>query len=59
MATGNDSDIEVEHEPPEGTLRRFTISKEGEAFLETVFGLRLEYAIRKAKMAKYGHLDSK
>ena len=45
-----DSDIEVEHEPPEGTLRRFTISKEGEAFLETVFGLRLEYAIRKAKI---------
>ena len=54
-----DSDIEVEDEPPEGTLRRFTISEEGEAFLETVFGLRLEYVTRKAKMAKYGQPNSK
>ena len=57
-----DSDIEAEDEPPGGTLRRFTISEEGEAFLETVFGSRLEYATRKAKLAKlakYGQPDSK
>ena len=56
MAMG-DSDIDVEDEPPEG--KRFTISEEGEAFLEIVFGSQLECATRKAKMAKYGQLDSK
>ena len=37
----------------------FKLSKEGKAFLEIVFGSRLEYTIRKAKAAKYGQLDSK
>ena len=39
--------------------KRFKLSEEGEAFLETVFGSRLEYATRKAKAAKYGQPDSK
>ena len=55
-----DSDIRVavsKDKLPEG--KQFTLSKEGEAFLETVFSLWLEYAARKAKMAKYGQPDSK
>ena len=39
--------------------KRFKLSEEGEAFLETVFGSRLEYATWKAKAAKYGQPDSK
>ena len=37
----------------------FKLSEEGKAFLETVFGSRLEDATRKAKVAKYGQVDSK
>ena len=55
-----DSDIEAaasEDELP--VSKRFTLSEEGEAFLETVFSSQLEYVARKAKMAKYGQPDSK
>ena len=37
----------------------FKLSEEGEAFLETACGSRLEYKSRKPKMAKYGVPDTK
>jgi len=40
-------------------VNRFQVSKEGEAFLETVFSSQLKYATRKAKVAKYRQRDSK
>ena len=39
--------------------KRFKRSEEGKAFLETVFGSRLEYTTWKTKVAKYGQLGSK
>ena len=55
-----DSDIEaVASEDELPVSKRFSLSEEGQAFLETVFSSRLDYAARKAKMAKYGQPDSK
>ena len=39
--------------------KHFKFSEEGKAFLEIVFGSRLEYSTRKVKAAKYGQPDSK
>ena len=38
---------------------RFTISEEGEAFLEATFNSRLKYKDRKRHIAKYDEPDSK
>ena len=38
---------------------RFTLSEEGEAFLETTFNSRLNYKDRRKHIAKYGEPDSK
>lgn len=55
-----DSDIEATASEDElSESKRFKLSEEGEAFLETVFSSRLEYATRKAKVTKYGQPDSK
>ena len=37
----------------------FKLSEEGETFLETVFSSKMEYVMRKAKLAKYGQPDSR
>ena len=42
-----------------GTTGSFSLSEEGEAFFETIFSERMEYATRKAKVAKYGLPDSR
>ena len=40
-------------------MDRFKLSEEGETSLETVFSSKMEYAMRKAKLAKYRHPDSR
>lgn len=54
------SDVDPDDEPEttEGDGLSFQLSEEGEAFMEATFGIELEYTTRKAKMAKYGMLDS-
>jgi len=37
----------------------FTVSEEGELFLETIFAPKLKYSTRQAKVAKYGQPNSK
>ena len=55
-----DSDIEATASEDElSESKRFKLSEEGEAFLETMFNSWLEYAARKAKVTKYGQPDSK
>ena len=55
-----DSNVEAAASEDELPVSKwFSLSEEGEAFLETVFSSRLDYATRKAKMAKYGQPDSK
>ena len=48
---------EVESDGSHAT--RFTVSEEGEAFLEATFDSRLDYKNRKKQIAKYGEPDSK
>ena len=56
-----DSDDELN--PPEdgneGDGSKFPLSEEGEAFLETACGSRMEYKSRKAKAVKYGDPETK
>jgi len=59
-------DSDNEEDPPEdGEINtesdgsNFKLSEEGEAFLETACGSRLDYKTRKPKMAKYGIPDTK
>ena len=53
------SDPEILEDPDnEGDGLPLQISKEDQAFLEATFGSRLEFATRKAKLAKYGMPDS-
>ena len=53
------SDPEIMEDPDnEGDGLPLQISEEGQAFLEATFGSRLEFATRKAKLAKYGTPDS-
>ena len=57
--TDNDSPSETEDHKSAGTVERFKLSEEGELFLEAVFSSKMEYAARKAKVAKYGQPDSR
>ena len=57
-----DSDYErdpLENENTESDGSKFTLSEEGEAFLEAACGSRLDYKSRKAKADKYGQPDTK
>ena len=61
---GSDSDPEPEIEDPSlpsdsGTTGSVSLSEEGEAFFETIFSKRMEYATQKAKVAKYSQPDSR
>ena len=54
------SDVDPDDNPEttEGDGLSFRLSEEGEAFMEATFGAKLEYATRRAKVAKYGTPDS-
>ena len=56
---GSDTDPEMDDPKSPDTVGGFTLSEEGEAFFEAIFNSRMEYASRKAKVAKYGQPDSR
>ena len=58
---GSDGDptSDVEDHKSSDTAEYFKLSEEGKTFLEMVFSSKMEYSMRKAKLAKYGQPDSK
>jgi len=50
---------DIEDHNSSGVGDTFTVSEEGEAFLENIFTSKLKYSTRQAKVAKYGQHDSK
>ena len=51
-------DVE-DHKSSDTAEQHFKLSEEGETFLDMVFSLKMEYSMRKAKLAKCGQPDSK
>jgi len=54
---GSDTDPQMDDPKSPDTVQGFMLSEEGEASFEAIFNSRMEYASRKAKVAKYSQPD--